>query len=262
MLNVNYLAMAKELKVLSFNILADVLANGGNFTKLYPNKGHLLTWINRFPQIVNIITSYDPDIFCLAECNHYDQFKEEFHKRGYNSIYSQKDSNNPYRVLQDFEKVVSGDTEFAQTVYENFFDKEWYNSTKTKLGDGVAIFYRESRFVLSVWSLYRSNPVSVHLLLNDTVIGNKVIVTMTHMKSKKKNHEIRMKQIKTIFSRIDDICGSRNAKYIICGDFNADDQEMTPLVVLDKGYKSVYGQKEDSHYTNAKGEHLRRLYFC
>ena len=251
------------MKILSFNILADVLANCGNFTKLYPNNAHLLKWDNRFPMIVNIITSYDPDIFCLAECNHYDQFQHEFNKRGYDSVYSQKESNNPHDVFRDF-----GDN-FGKVSKEtkDFFDDKWLHThmLEHQLGDGVAIFYKKIKFNYKFSSLHSSNPVSAHIILNDKVTNHSITVTMTHMKSKKENHEIRMKQLETIFNRIDDMESVFNhaltdgARAIICGDFNADDQEMTPLEVLKRGYISVYGQKECSDYTNANGEHVKLL---
>ena len=236
-----------ELKVLSFNILADVLANGGNFTKLYPHKGHLLKWSNRYPMIIDIITSYDPDIFCLAECNHYYQFKAEFSERGYDSIYAQKASNNPWRVFQDFKRVINQNTELSKIVNDNFFDKEWYNLDQTQLGDGVAIFYKINRFELLSKSCYESNPVSVHTLLKDKITKDNIIVTMTHLKSKRANHHIRLEQIHTIFNRINAIDSSNDVKSIICADLNADDTERTPFEVLNRCYKSAYGQTEGSN---------------
>ena len=90
----------ENFKIVSFNILADVLAHTGNFTKLYPDNGSILNWDNRFPKIVKTVLEYNPDIFCLAECNHYGQFKAEFDKHGFDSLYSQKSSNTPFIVLE------------------------------------------------------------------------------------------------------------------------------------------------------------------
>ena len=57
------------LRILSFNVLADGLAQTGNFTYPAPS---VLTWKIRFPLLMTEIRQVSPDIICLAECNHYE----------------------------------------------------------------------------------------------------------------------------------------------------------------------------------------------
>jgi mRNA deadenylase 3'-5' endonuclease subunit Ccr4 len=55
------------LRILSFNVLADGLAQSGNFSFA---EAAWLSWEHRFPLLLSEIKGADADVVCLAEANH------------------------------------------------------------------------------------------------------------------------------------------------------------------------------------------------
>jgi endonuclease/exonuclease/phosphatase family metal-dependent hydrolase len=65
-----------QLRVLTWNVLADGLAQHGRWTHLPPGDASpALAWEQRFPRLLSEIVSARPDVVCLQECNN---FREEW----------------------------------------------------------------------------------------------------------------------------------------------------------------------------------------
>ena len=75
---------ARMFTVMSWNILANGLAQNGGFT-VEPS---LLTWEFRWPRIVQEIQCVSPDILCLMEANMYEDISTTLHQ--YMLIFSPK----------------------------------------------------------------------------------------------------------------------------------------------------------------------------
>ena len=63
------------MKVLSWNLLADGLAQTGGFSNV---EAKSLDWVVRGPTIVQLIKHHNPDVICLAECNRFDYLLQQF----------------------------------------------------------------------------------------------------------------------------------------------------------------------------------------
>lgn len=75
------LSGASQLSVLTFNVLADGLAQDGGFIRA-PQEA--LQWDHRKALLLAEITAADADIVCLQECNHFeDCFEPELARLGY-----------------------------------------------------------------------------------------------------------------------------------------------------------------------------------
>lgn len=77
-----------RLRVLQFNVLADGLAQYGNFAKAPPAA---LEWAYRAPLILEEVLSAKPDVICMQEVNHYDDFfRPNLEAAGYKGVFAPK----------------------------------------------------------------------------------------------------------------------------------------------------------------------------
>lgn len=83
----------KTLKVLTFNILADGLAQNGEFDI---ENTKWLTWEYRKPLIVKYLRESEADILCLQEVTHYSELRDELSEY-YNDSYFTPKMNSPCR---------------------------------------------------------------------------------------------------------------------------------------------------------------------
>jgi mRNA deadenylase 3'-5' endonuclease subunit Ccr4 len=76
------------LRVMQWNILADGLAQFGDFIRA-PKE--ILEWSTRAPKLLNKILEASADIVCLQELNHYDDyFLPELRQHGYLGLFKPK----------------------------------------------------------------------------------------------------------------------------------------------------------------------------
>eukprot|EP00210_Caulerpa_lentillifera_P002961 g2827.t1 len=191
-------------KVLQWNVLADGLAQNGNFTNV---PSEVLEWNRRWPLILSEIQEADADVICLQEVNKYDDFfRPALEKAGYQSYYLPK-----------------------------------LNSPATKYGaprDGCAVFYKSSRFQLKQEPLGKAyisrdgslmNQGFIILSLVDSTQNREFILATTHLKAKNgiEEEETRIHQVNQLLNELNEL---RSESYtngstipvIVCGDFNAE----------------------------------------
>eukprot|EP00775_Hariotina_reticulata_P003332 gene3332-3609_t len=145
-------------RVATFNILADGLAQTGDFVKVPIS---CLQWEYRLPLILQEIRAANADIICLQELNHFDALAAALIPEGYSAFFRAKQP-----------------------------------SPALKFGfpaDGIALFYRHSRFSCfpepagHCFESMDGQPAAqgyVTAQLHDKQSGRCILVAATHLKAK------------------------------------------------------------------------------
>lgn len=82
----------KAFVMMHWNVLADGLAQSGNFAKL-DSTPDVLTWEYRLPRLVADVRACDPDILSVVEMNRYDEFAAALKPLGYTGTFVEKTSS-------------------------------------------------------------------------------------------------------------------------------------------------------------------------
>jgi nocturnin len=170
---------------LSFNVLADGLAEDGGFK--YASQSDL-RWNQRFPMMLEEIKRSCAHIVCLAECNHFQEdWVPAMKELGFEGVYSLKDR------------------------------------PETQVQYGVAIFYKSERFSLQKNEPYGINPVQLLTRLEEISTKKTFLVSMFHLKAKEPYFNERSSQVLSALRRLatTELVDHR----ILCGDFNAEPTE-------------------------------------
>jgi nocturnin len=166
-------------RVCTFNVLADGLAQSGDFVKVPIS---CLQWEHRLPLILQEIWEADADIICLQELNHFDVLAAALVPEGYSCFFRAKKP-----------------------------------SPATKFGfpaDGIALFYRHSRFSCSpapeahCFQSIDGQPAAqgfVTALLHDKQADKHVLVAVTHLKAKAgaDNEQTRVHQVQQLLQEVE-----------------------------------------------------------
>jgi nocturnin len=171
-------ASCQSFKILTWNVLADGLAQNGDFVKA-PQQ--LLEWSYRMPLIVEELHESQADIICLQEVNRYEDLEHQLCLLGYQGCFLAKISSPCER----------------------------YHCPP----DGVAIFYKPDRFqiegqpqgtmFLDDDGLRRSQGF-LQVSLRDTACDRQLIVVTTHLKAKEgaAEEQIRIQQIRQLLHHL------------------------------------------------------------
>ncbi len=197
-----------------------------------------LLWNTRKERIVEQILSHNPDIICLQEVDHYeDFFLPLFNDLGYQGFFFPKKESPCLKM-------------------------EGNNGP-----DGVSLFYRDARLdIVDVHMRYLRNadkeecsqPV-VTCMLFDKVHLKNICVAVTHLKAKQGFEGLRAAQAKDLLQAVDDIRRKIDNKsaVAICGDFNGQPHEECysvmenhPDLRLESAYKNL--MKSEIPYTTWK----------
>eukprot|EP00048_Salpingoeca_helianthica_P021908 m.15131 g.15131 ORF g.15131 m.15131 type:complete len:288 (+) comp6617_c0_seq2:58-921(+) len=216
-----------SLRILFFNVLADGLAQFGDFSFTEPS---WLTWEYRFPRLLAEIKGATADIVCLAELNH------------------AEDSWVPAMRELGFEALIS--------------PKE--NGPASKFGapsDGVGLFYRTSRVALTGLPLKSANdPVFQFAFFRDLQTEKHFAVATTHLKAKVEFADKRQAQVHNLLTQINAHATSTGLspdRLIVCGDCNGEQQEpfykaFTEQCSLIDAYQFVLGQGNADRFSTWK----------
>lgn len=224
----------KTLKVLTFNILADGLAQNGN---LDIENSSWLTWEYRKPLIVKYLIESEADILCLQEVTHYSELRDELSEY-YNKSYFTPKMNSPCR-------------EYG------------YDS------DGCAIFVKKDFhgriMVFNEYYFNGSNQCYQVCKINWEDGDKHICVVNTHLKSKFNRGDIQ-KRKEQIDELLEVIMTYGTNRIIVAGDMN--------MLQSEEGYNKLACVLEDTHppgyltddsihgllqqeYTTKKSRHLQ-----
>lgn len=172
--------------------------------------------------ILRYILTYDPDVICLEEVDHFDQLKEKLALNGY---------------VGDF-----------------------MLRTGSIVDHGVALFYKSSKFDrVDDFKNYLHEELgevgSQGLLVNllkDKTTDQQVLIGVVHLKAKRPFHERRLAQTKSALTIFEEILTKHpNVPIIWAGDFNGEDNESFYKLILESNlslrssYEAVLGKEPD-----------------
>lgn len=219
-----------SISIMQWNILADSLCDSKAFPLVPIDQ---LSYSNRHSKMISYIKEMSPDILCLEECDHPNQFVADLKDIYSDHIFLKKtnsygnDGNlllykSKFQLLNmEKESYISSECwqPFENTNYtlENYND--WVNSMKPASQCFVYAKFQE----------------------NDS--QRKFSVLMTHLKAKKPFEAVRCQQVKQIcqflkFKNCSDNC-------FVLGDFNADREEDAITVMRKNQFKGVFDWYEE-----------------
>jgi len=167
-----------RFKILQWNVLADGLAQHGDFVKVPPE---VLEWDYRMPLMLAEVAESEADIICIQELNHFKQLHHQLEPLGY---------------------------------LGTFLAKQCSPANKYKCpADGLAIFYNTKRFEAvgsPAGHIYldkegqRQSQGFLQVHLRDLASGQELLVVTTHLKSKEgiKEEQVRTRQIRQLLHSI------------------------------------------------------------
>lgn len=250
-------AVVHPFRVATFNVLADGLAQSGDFFKVPIS---CLMWEHRLPLILQEVRAANADILCLQELNHFDTLAAALVPEGYSCFFRAK---KPSPAL--------------------------------KFGfpaDGIALFYRHSRFSASpapsghCFASMDGQPAAqgfVTALLHDKQSGRSLLVAATHLKAKAgvDNEQTRVHQACQLLQELENVqerqqllqlqqqpaaessSGASSSRgvppaVLLCGDFNTTPDSETVQVIMDHrlGLQSIWNvpwSKGSSAGSNSNG---------
>ncbi|KAG9328623.1 hypothetical protein JZ751_006128 [Albula glossodonta] len=227
---------SQPIRVMQWNILAQALGEGKDGFIQCPLDA--LNWAERKYLILEEILTYQADILCLQEVDHYfDTFQPVLNSLGYHSTFCPK----PWSPCLDVE----------------------HNNGP----DGCALFFKCDRFkLLDSISLrlaalaLKTNQVAIVQTLQCRASGRPLCVAVTHLKARSGWERLRSAQGSDLLQSLQTATGGADGiPLLVCGDFNAEPSEdvyrrfASSSLGLDSAYKqlSLDGQTEPP-YTSWK----------
>lgn len=206
-------ASADSFSVLQMNLLADGLHN--SFTQASPDQLH---WASRYPRILRELVVHSPDILCLQEINHLDDFKRELAKAGFQESLFQPKRPSPCSKFGAPE-------------------------------DGTAIFWKSKnlQLVRSERQQFRNSSqgwCAVLLKFLNKQQEAAVWIFTTHLKAKEGNEQVRIAQLNELLDVIRKKC--EEFPVIVCGDFNSMPDNECYDLMMQRGFISCYTYVEAS----------------
>ena len=197
-----YKISSKDLPftLMSYNILADYLAQ--RHPELYTTTAHseIMYWPNRFEKIIEEILEFSCDILCLQEVqnDHWSSFEDRLRSFGYEGLYKKR----------------TGDKQ-----------------------DGCAIFYKPEKFVLiDQTDVEYRQPSAPSCLDRDNIgllakfgskkdLNSQFCVATTHLLFNPKRHDVKTAQMALLLAEIDRFAWTNQSQnpylpIIITGDLN------------------------------------------
>jgi len=217
-----------SLRVLTWNLLADGLAQEGNFSRCPPGA---LTWEHRGPLIASALVRYDADVVVLQEATHLpDTLGPALEAAGYALHSKEKHDSACERMGYPADAVAVA----------------WRRARLEPCGDA-----RAERFAAEGGG--EASQVLVAVPLRDTTAGGKtVLVVGAHLKAGKGSSAVREWQARQLAGRAGALGAGLDAQ-VVLGDFNAPPNEPALGVMAEAGFVSAWGvPPPGSHFTTWK----------
>ncbi|KAG8051385.1 hypothetical protein GUJ93_ZPchr0001g31068 [Zizania palustris] len=239
---------AEKFKVLSYNILADYLAQEHRF--LY---GHIpsfiLDWNWRKDKLMFEFGLWSPDIMCLQEVDKFTGIELEMANRGYDGMWKTRTGN-----------ASDGCAIFWRTARFRLCHKEEIEFNKLGLRDNVA--------QLSVLESVIPGNVQTESSPTHPQQGKQIVVCNTHILYNPKRGDIKLGQVRTLLDQAYTISKLWNdAPVILCGDFNSTPKSPLYNFILEQklnlsghAKSTISGQQTSSPQGLYTGSNTSRLY--
>ncbi|XP_005101077.1 nocturnin [Aplysia californica] len=196
------------VRIMQWNVLAQGLCLCSDSFVLCPPAA--LDWSRRKNYVMEELLTYDPDIFCLEEVDHFDFISQYLSPLGFQGLFCPKPD--------------------SPCLYEE-------NNSGP---DGCAVFWRKSHFSLTSYENVvlrddrekETNQVALLCWLRGlygSSKGKDILVVATHLKSKKGYSELRYQQGKFLEREL--MKQAQGKPVVLCGDFNAEPEEKVIQVI-------------------------------
>ena len=185
------------LKILSYNILADAYI-GNSFSYC---EQEFKDFSYRGPKIVKFIETLNPDIFCLQEVDHYNDYYQPFLSKNYHLFQENQDLYLNVGLLIGFKKNAYKFLKKTVICYDNYATEELFEDLKelTKFKKGHRALLLE---IESFKNMQKYIIVNTHLHWNPAEEDVKQFQTIQLIKYLENRYE-------------------KSQEIIICGDFNS-----------------------------------------
>ncbi|KAF3965709.1 hypothetical protein CMV_010118 [Castanea mollissima] len=189
--------------VVSYNILADYLANSHRSKLYYHIPRYMLDWEWRKKNILFELGLWSADIMCLQEVDRFLELEEQLKLRGYSGIWKMR-TGIP----------VDGCAIFWRTSRFKLLHEECIEFNKLGLRDNVA--------QICVLELMNQNCTEEIAALPTSSIGSsKVVICNIHVLYNPKRGEVKIGQVRMLLNRAHSVSKLWDgAPVILCGDFN------------------------------------------
>jgi len=235
----NIKKISDDLKIMSFNILADAPIWKKKYASIKKEK--FIYWNYRKKLIIDIISKHEPDICLLCEVEYSNIlfFSKFCTKNNYGYIYT---SMEPSKSKDSQEKYVN------YTNMQNPGLFILFKLNKVKLINNLApnysnYFYNQSK--KHNWSkekleLYLQPCVSNIILFEKLNDEKRFYFTGLHHPFIKESLNVQNKQIKFLLQQINELNNNYNYPVIIAGDFNAEPTYDVYKIMNTNKYNSAY----------------------
>ena len=228
-----------ELKVMSFNILADAPIWKKKYMDM--EKENFIYWNFRKKLIIDIISEHQPDICLLCEVE-YDKilfFSKYCNRNNYGYIYT---SMEPPKSDKTMEKYIN------YTTIKNPGILIIFKFNKLKLINNLAPDYCNYFFNKSKTENWSTDKLEIYLqpcvsniILFENINNNKrFFFTGLHHPYVQKNINVQIDQLNFLLYKINKLNNNYNLSVIIAGDFNAQPTSDIYKIMNDNNYNSVY----------------------
>ncbi|KAL4603740.1 hypothetical protein ACB092_10G145200 [Castanea dentata] len=189
--------------VVSYNILADYLANSHRSKLYYHIPRYMLDWEWRKKNILFELGLWSADIMCLQEVDRFLELEEQLKLRGYSGIWKMR-TGIP----------VDGCAIFWRTSRFKLLHEECIEFNKLGMRDNVA--------QICVLELMNQNCTEETAALPTSSVGSsKVVICNIHVLYNPKRGEVKIGQVRMLLNRAHSVSKLWDgAPVILCGDFN------------------------------------------
>ncbi|XP_010325135.1 carbon catabolite repressor protein 4 homolog 6 isoform X1 [Solanum lycopersicum] len=193
----------ERFTVLSYNILADYLANDHQRKLYFHIPQHILDWEWRKRSILSELGWWSADILCLQEVDRFQELEAELKLRGYSGIWKRR-TGDP----------ADGCAIFWHASRFKLVHEEFVEFKKFGLRDNVA----QICVFESLGQQNKSSPAP----LASTGHSSKVVICNTHVLFNPKRGDIKLGQVRVLLDKAGGVSKLwDNAPIVICGDFNS-----------------------------------------
>lgn len=194
---------AEKFIVLSYNILADYLANDHRSKLYYHVPRHMMDWQWRKRNIIFELGLWSPDIMCFQEVDRFRELEEELKLRGYHGIWKMRTGT-----------AIDGCAVFWRRSRFKLLYEEAIEFNKLGLRDNVA--------QICVLELMGQNNATITNAVPSSSEGsNKVVICNIHVLYNPKRGDIKLGQVRILLGKARAVSAIWNdAPVVLCGDFN------------------------------------------
>ncbi|XP_050388281.1 carbon catabolite repressor protein 4 homolog 6 [Argentina anserina] len=194
---------SEKFTVISYNILADYLANDHRSKLYYHIPRHMMDWQWRKKNLLFELGLWSADIMCLQEVDRFQELVDELTPRGYSGVWKMR-TGNP----------LDGCAVFWRSSRFKLLHEECIEFNKLGLRDNVAQ-------ICVLESLRQTSKGNNASLPTSSPGSHKVVICNIHVLYNPRRGEIKLGQVRVLLEKARAVSKFwNNAPIVLCGDYN------------------------------------------